>query len=189
MARRHYARLSPEEIDEIWIRLKAGPGCEGARTTAGAVGALEVKQTLPHHVAQCCDLTVVQGRSTRGEKFRRLGRPGGGDGVPPSPVECRVVTDLVHRLIGRCCVARSGWAREWRHDLIFSLGVRWFPVPSRGHLCRGAVVPEVRPVLPGRRGAARRAGRGRRSRHHLPVGPTLHTGVRRGRPSLTSRAG
>ncbi len=25
MTRRHYARLSPEEIDEIWIRLKAGP--------------------------------------------------------------------------------------------------------------------------------------------------------------------
>ena len=49
---------------------------------------------------------------------------------------------------GHCCVARSGLARDWCHELVLGLRVRWFPVPSRGDLGGGAVVPAVRPVLP-----------------------------------------
>ncbi len=87
-----------------------------------------------------------------------------------------------------CCVQPSDRARNWCHDMFVGLRIRWFPVPSRGDLGGGAVVPAVRPVLPGRRGAARRARCHGRSRHHLPVGPTIHTGVRRSGTDVPSRA-
>src|SRR6266545_4859978 len=60
------------------------------------------------------------------------------------------------------------------------------PVPARGHHPGGPLVPAVRPVLPGRRGAPRRArGRGR-PRQRLPVGPAVRTGVRGGGSSSTA---
>ncbi len=31
---------------------------------------------------------------------------------------------------GHCCVARSGRARDWCHELVLGLRVRWFPVSS-----------------------------------------------------------
>ena len=52
--------------------------------------------------------------------------------------------------------------------------VRRLPVPTGGDPVGGALVPPLRAVVPRCRGAARRAWRGRRSRHDLQVGATLH---------------
>src|SRR6266540_2508097 len=61
-----------------------------------------------------------------------------------------------------------------------ALSLRRIPLPARGHHPGDRVVPAVRPVLPGRRGAPRRAGDRDRSRHGVPVGPAVRTRVRRG---------
>src|SRR6266487_130155 len=52
--------------------------------------------------------------------------------------------------------------------------LRRLPVPTRRHRPCRALVPALRAVLPRRRGAAGRARRGSRSRHHLPLGPAVH---------------
>src|SRR6266536_1292622 len=41
---------------------------------------------------------------------------------------------------------------------LYEFGLCWLPVPAGGDLGGGPLVPAVRPVLPGRRGAAGRAG-------------------------------
>ena len=90
---------------------------------------------------------------------------------------------------GHCCVGRSRMAGDWSGDCTsHDLGLRRLPVPAGGDLARGPVVPAVRPVLPGRRGAAGRARHHRRSRHHLPVGAAVHPGVHRGRPAVPPRS-
>src|SRR4029453_14572318 len=53
------------------------------------------------------------------------------------------------------------------------VGLRRVPVPARGHHPGGALVPAVRPVLPGRRGAPGRARHRGRPREYLPVGPAV----------------
>ena len=50
--------------------------------------------------------------------------------------------------IGTVALLDLARARDWCHELVLGLRVRWFPVPSRGDLGGGAVVPEVRIVLP-----------------------------------------
>ena len=60
-------------------------------------------------------------------------------------------------------------------------------VPARGHHAGGALVPALRPVLPRRRGTARRAWHRGRPRHGVPVGAAVHPAVRRGRPALPAR--
>ncbi len=67
------------------------------------------------------------------------------------------------------------------------LGLRRVPLPARGHHPGGPLVPPVRPVLPGCGGAPRRARARGRSRHGVPVGSAVRTGVRRGRQSPTAR--
>ncbi len=67
------------------------------------------------------------------------------------------------------------------------VGLRRVPVPARGHHPGGAVVPAVRPVLPGRRGAPRRARHRGRPREHLPVGPAVRARVRGGRSGPSAR--
>ncbi len=67
------------------------------------------------------------------------------------------------------------------------VGLRRVPVPARGHHPGGALVPAVRPVLPGRRGAPRRARHPCRPREHLPVGPAVRAGVRGGGSGPSAR--
>jgi len=55
-------------------------------------------------------------------------------------------------------------------------------------LKEGPLASAVWPVLPGRRGTAGRARCHRGSRHHLPVGPALHSGVHRGRQTMPARS-
>src|SRR5712691_4699886 len=69
----------------------------------------------------------------------------------------------------------------------FSL--RGGPVPSRGHHVGGPVVLAVRSFLPGRRGAPGRARHRGRPREHLPVGPAVRAGVRRGSSGLPAHRG
>src|SRR5205823_12851945 len=54
-----------------------------------------------------------------------------------------------------------------------TFGLRRLPVPARGHHPGGPVVPAVRPVLSGRRGAPRRTRHRGRPREHLSVGPAV----------------
>ena len=76
---------------------------------------------------------------------------------------------------GLCCVDGSHAGGEGALDeahspcrappVRMSVGVRWVPVPARGDPVGGALVPAVRVVLPGPRGAARRAWHRGRPRH------------------------
>ena len=83
---------------------------------------------------------------------------------------------------GHCCVeGLVARGRLFSRDFFrIGVGVRRVPLPAGGDLGGGAVVPAVRPVLPRCRGTACRARRRCRSRHHLPVGATVHPGVCRG---------
>jgi hypothetical protein len=84
------------------------------------------------------------------------------------------------QLPGLCCVGRSRRPTDWCDDVVGLLFcVRWLPLPAGGDLPRGPLVPALWPVLPRRRGAAGRARHHRRSRHHLPLGPALHSRVHR----------
>jgi uncharacterized membrane protein YraQ (UPF0718 family) len=67
------------------------------------------------------------------------------------------------------------------------VGLRRVPVSARGHRPGGPVVPAVRPVLPGRRGAPGRTRHRGRPREHLPVGPAVRAGVRGGRSGPSAR--
>src|SRR6266542_1963072 len=58
------------------------------------------------------------------------------------------------------------------------LGLRRVPLPARGHHPGRPLVPALRPLLPGRRRAPRRARRGGRPRHGVPVGSAVRAGVR-----------
>ncbi len=51
---------------------------------------------------------------------------------------------------GTVALLDRAWHETGCHDLVFGLRVRWFPVPSRGDLGGGAVVPAIRIVLPRR---------------------------------------
>jgi Transposase IS116/IS110/IS902 family len=54
-----------------------------------------------------------------------------------------------------CCVGRSRMAADWSGDYASrNLGLCWLPVPARGDLDRGPLVPAVRAVLPGCRRTA-----------------------------------
>src|SRR6266508_4243731 len=67
-----------------------------------------------------------------------------------------------------------------------ALSLRRVSVPTRDHYPGRPLVPAVRALLPGRRGAPGRARDRGRPRHDLPLGPTLRAGVRRGRTSSTA---
>jgi hypothetical protein len=67
------------------------------------------------------------------------------------------------------------------------LGVRRVPVPSRDHCPRGALVPAVWAVVPGRRRVPHRTRDRGRPRHGVPVGPALHTAPRGRRPTMPTR--
>ena len=86
---------------------------------------------------------------------------------------------------GSVALVDRGRAGDWFGDVVGkALSVRRFPVPAGGDLGRGPLVPALRAVLPGRRGAAGRTWRHRRSRHRVPVGPAVHPGVHRGGPAV-----
>ena len=65
--------------------------------------------------------------------------------------------------------------------------LRRVPVPARGDLAGGALVPPLRTVLPRRRRTPRRTRHRRRPRHHLPVGATLHAATHRRRQAVPSQ--
>jgi IS30 family transposase len=48
VARRHYARLSPEEIDEVWVRLRAGQAAKGTARQLGLPSS-----TLRTYLVRC----------------------------------------------------------------------------------------------------------------------------------------
>jgi len=70
-----------------------------------------------------------------------------------------------------------------------ALGLRWLPIPARGAPVGGALVPPLRVVLPGPRGASRRAWHRGRPRHPLPVDAAVHTLVDRRGPPVRHLAG
>lgn len=57
MARRHYSRLSPEEIDEVWVRLKSG---HAAKVTARQLGL--PSSTLRTYLVRCGGVRPVPRR-------------------------------------------------------------------------------------------------------------------------------
>src|SRR6266540_5552102 len=61
-----------------------------------------------------------------------------------------------------------------------ALPICWVSLPARGHHPCRPLVPAVRSVLPGRGGAPGRTRHRGRPREHLPVGPAVRPGVRRG---------
>jgi len=76
---------------------------------------------------------------------------------------------------------RGDFSRD--HDGVYLVCSGRLPLPARGDRGRGALVPALRPVLPRRRGVARRTPRRGRPRDGLPVGPDLHGGVHRRSPA------
>jgi hypothetical protein len=61
------------------------------------------------------------------------------------------------------------------------------PLPTRCDRPRGPLVPALLPVLPRRRGAARRARDRGRPRHDLPLGAAVHAAAGRRRPAVPAR--
>src|SRR6266545_1765261 len=102
---------------------------------------------------------------------------------------------LVRPETRHCCVGyRRGHQGDSRDEITPAsscptsapVSVLRVPVPARGHHPGGPLVPALRPVLPGCRGAPCRArGRGR-PRQRVPVGPAPCTGVRGGGSSSTA---
>jgi hypothetical protein len=70
-----------------------------------------------------------------------------------------------------------------------SLGVRRLPVPAGGDRAGGALVPAVRPVLPGCGGTASRAWHRGRSRDGAPVGAAVQSPAGRCRPVRPASGG
>jgi hypothetical protein len=96
----------------------------------------------------------------------------------------------------RCCIGRPGSRRRgWRDETAPipsslpspALRVHWLSVPARGHHPGRPLVPAVRPVLPGHRGTPVGTRHRGRPREHLPVGPAVRAGVRRGRSGPSAR--
>ena len=77
-------------------------------------------------------------------------------GVRRADIECfGRDREAAGRALLRWPIAGAG---DWSGDCAWhGLGLRWFPVPAGGDLGRGPLVPAVRAVLPGCRGAAGRA--------------------------------
>lgn len=80
----------------------------------------------------------------RWERDKQRGRPALTNNGEPAVVPSRLPEK---DRVGHCCVERWGLARDWSDDLVFTFGVRWLSVPSRGDLGRGAVVLALRAVL------------------------------------------
>src|SRR5438477_4538852 len=84
---------------------------------------------------------------------------------------------------------RDGLSRFSSGTRSSEFGVRWVPVPSRGHRLGGALVSAVRAVIPRRGGAARRTWDWGRPRHRVPVGAALHPAVCWCGPAVPPRRG
>jgi hypothetical protein len=138
VARKSYARLSPEEIDEVWVRLKTG---QAAKVTARQLGL--PSSTLRTYLVRCGGVRPVP-------RHRRAGRLSLED---REEVSRGLAAGLSLRAIavglGRACstisreVAANGGRRRYRAtaaDRAAWAGVLSSRTPSAAHAPRSACV-------------------------------------------------
>jgi hypothetical protein len=170
-------RLLVDTVDTpAWVRT----GSMDASTTRGAVLV-----AIPHAVEAGYEIGASNDWS-----LRKLAR------AVAIPVVTTGAAVLVRRRRGRRCCVRPNQAGcdTVEHETSAlspccrgALGVRGVPVPARSDHVGGALVSQVRPVVPRRRGTLGRTRRRGRPRQRLPVGPSLHAAADRRCPAVPPR--